>query len=476
MLKGIGARPIIAFWGAFCATMGVNALTNATSLLSRYYNTPLSDISAATSLYLSAEIAALPLIPIFIKRFGAGRLLSASLWGFLVGTLLCAVSPSFTLLLIGRMVQGFFGGLLATTPLLLMKSDIIEKYRPKAMLAAGMASGFAPIVGPMLTSLLNNENVKFIFFIMAAISAACIFFLYRHSRQKENVTSNAPLKLSNMFNLFAFCAALACLVWSFEHMQQWGGWYSGLFLSHFFLGSITLFASAISLWKNNDSVLPLKIALKPHHTGILLSSFMVGVIIHGFLYLIPYFLIRVHDADTTNLFEITLFSAIPQLLWMPVVLLIRTRISPYLLLSIGSLIASVSVWLLIGIDAKFIGYDWLLPQSLRAIAIPMIVLPLGLLLIETPSEEDTPAFTSMYSIFRTLGGVISIAGLTIYTEFKHADYKALYSSHALSKEINQDAWLSAFSDTFTIIMCAMLLMAAYFTLSALTKAKKTENF
>jgi DHA2 family multidrug resistance protein len=475
-------RPLVAFIGSFCSAMGINALSNATALLAGRFQSSLSEISPATSFYLIAEIAALPLLPVVVAKFGAPKLLKAALWGFLVGSMLCLFAPTLDLLLMGRIVQGFFGGLLVTTPLLIMKSDLPEDKQPLAMVAAGILAGFAPIVGPLLTATLNTDNVQLIFLLMSALIIIALFIYPKEAgpNDLDSIDGDRAFPKTSVFAVFSFSAGLASIVWAIEHIQEWGAWNDVKFRMFLILGSAVILLAGLHQWRKKDALLPLLVLMQPKYTGILLSSMMMGVVVYGFLYLVPYYLIRVHGAGVEELFHVTLYATIPQLLWLPALLFLRGKLSPYTLVMLGTFTGLCSVWQLTDLGFDFGGHAWLLPQGLRAIAIPMIALPLGLLLIKLPSKEDAPALTSLYGLFRTMGGIVGVSGLTAYTESKQSQYAQVIMMNPDSVTLNsgmmeRSAWLYAFNDTFYLISLAMAFMFAYFAWVASRQHSEAKN-
>ena len=161
------ARPLaLRIWGV---------LNTATGIIALHFNVQPSLLSSLTSLYLIAEVAALPLVPLFIEKFGLTGLLRFALCGFFLSSVSCFFSPALEHLLFSRCIQGIFGGLLTTTPFIAMKSDLSKRHQPIAIGMAVVVGSFAPIVGPLLTAQLNEKNVLY-FAIMAIIPCfACHF-------------------------------------------------------------------------------------------------------------------------------------------------------------------------------------------------------------------------------------------------------------------------------------------------------------
>src|SRR5690606_4121952 len=67
--------------------------------------------SLVSSYNFSAAIAGL-LFSAIADRFESKRMLNISMAGFIIGTVLCGLAPSFALLLAGRILTGVFGGVL----------------------------------------------------------------------------------------------------------------------------------------------------------------------------------------------------------------------------------------------------------------------------------------------------------------------------------------------------------------------------
>lgn len=457
--------------GAFCAAMGINAISNATDLLAGKYQVSLSELSPATSFYLLAEIAALPLVPIAVKQFGPQRLLRYSLIGFLIASLLCMMTQTISQLIFARAIQGFLGGALLILPGMLVKLETPVEHQTKTLVFLSVASAFAPIVGPMLTSLTTSDTVHIIFAIMAGFITLAILFLPIETELKP---SPQPLPMKDIGMLFTFCGGLVAMVWGLENIQEWGGWHDQRVQLHVFIGLGLVLLSALHQWGKTGALLPLHVLRDFRYAGLLLSGILVGVIIYGFIYLIPYYLIRVHQAGVQQLFHISLYVAIPQLLFLPVILFLRSRVPTYTLACMGAGIGAFSVWNLTGLGIDFHGSHWLLPQGLRAIASPMIILPLSLLLLKLPKPEDTPAMNSLYGLFRTLGGVIGISGLTVFTDSRQSYYEQIIMMNAGVEsvprgDIVQQSWLYAFNDTFYIISIMLLSMLIFFIVLSRTQ-------
>lgn len=139
----------------------------------------------------------------FISTFFIDRLdrKTALLWlyaGFTVGTLCCAVAPTYGLLLAARIVSGFFGGVLGALVLAIVGDCVPEARRGaatgKIMAAFAVASVAGVPLGLYLASTLSWHAP---FFMLAGISAfvlvMCRLYLPRLRGHLSRVGPHAPL-------------------------------------------------------------------------------------------------------------------------------------------------------------------------------------------------------------------------------------------------------------------------------------------
>src|SRR5439155_1345953 len=104
----------------------------------------------------SAGVSGLP-AALFIDRFDRQRALLWLYFGFMVGTLLCAVAPGHVSLLLARTVAGAFGGVVSAVVLAIIGDVFSDRRRGRAMGVVMTAFSLALIVGlPIGLTLADN--------------------------------------------------------------------------------------------------------------------------------------------------------------------------------------------------------------------------------------------------------------------------------------------------------------------------------
>jgi predicted MFS family arabinose efflux permease len=139
----------------------------------------------------------------FADRFDRKRLLLFFYAGFTLGTALCALAPTYHLLLLGRIVSGLFGGVIGSIVLAII-TDLFElKLRGRVMSFVQTAFAASQVLGiPAGLFLSNHWNWHVSFGVLVALSLVtmvAVIFLMR--------PVNAHLSLKQDRNAFAHLIA-----------------------------------------------------------------------------------------------------------------------------------------------------------------------------------------------------------------------------------------------------------------------------
>jgi predicted MFS family arabinose efflux permease len=133
----------------------------------------------------------------FLDRFDRKRALLTIYMGFIVGTLACAVAPSYTLLLIARIVAGAFGGVLGALGLSIVGDQIPENRRGAATGILMSAFSMASILGVPLglgLAALSTWHLPFLVlgFSSLVIAGGVVFFSAWHAWAFESASGIEP--------------------------------------------------------------------------------------------------------------------------------------------------------------------------------------------------------------------------------------------------------------------------------------------
>ena len=184
-------------------------------------NDPPSTISWVVSAYSILYGALLVVSGRLADQTGRKRFF---LWGtslFLVGSVLCAVSHTMPLLIVGRAVQGIGGAMMTPASMgLLMSAFPLEK-RGQVVAWTGSIGALGVASGPTIGALfVSSFGWRSAFWINVPICLVTLVLAVRVTRESEPVRGSRP----DIGGAVVFTSAIGALVWGITRSEErgWG--------------------------------------------------------------------------------------------------------------------------------------------------------------------------------------------------------------------------------------------------------------
>lgn len=185
-VKIISAFLIAAFIGLFNET----ALNMAIAQLIVDFNSDAPTIQWLTTGYLLTLGVLVPISAILMQRFTTRQLFTASLLFSIAGTVISAISPTFMILLLGRITQA--AGTAIILPLMMQVVLVVYPLhkRGAAMGKIGLVIVFAPAIGPTIAGLVIDQlSWHFIFWLSLPILVIAFFIGLKFIQNVSEVKS-----------------------------------------------------------------------------------------------------------------------------------------------------------------------------------------------------------------------------------------------------------------------------------------------
>jgi predicted MFS family arabinose efflux permease len=116
-----------------------------------------------------------------LDKFDRRKIILWVFTGFLIGTLACALSPNYPVLLIARIVSGLFGGLTSALILSIIGDVIPDARRGRAMGLVMAAFSVASVFGvPFGLFIASISNWHAPFFFLAGLSVLILWMIYKY--------------------------------------------------------------------------------------------------------------------------------------------------------------------------------------------------------------------------------------------------------------------------------------------------------
>jgi DHA2 family multidrug resistance protein len=134
-----------------------------------------------------------------------------------------------------------------------------------------------------------------------------------------------------------------------------------------------------------------------------------GAGMYGATYLLPMYLAQIQGYNAQQIGETIMWSGLPQVLMMPLAVLLLKRIDSRIVLTLGLILFSGSSFMNSTLS-NLSAYDQLrCTQVVRALGMPLVIVPITTLATGLIEPQQAGSASALFNMFRNLGGSIGIA-------------------------------------------------------------------
>ena len=165
----------------FMEQLDATVLATALPTMARDFNVSPPAMSIALTSYLLSLAIFIPASGKIADRFGSRTVFSAAIATFVVGSLLCSLAPTLSLLVVARLVQGVGGAMMLPVGRLVLMRSVERKDLVSAMSWLLVPALVGPILGPPVGGMfVTYLNWRWIFYINVPIGVigfilVCVF-------------------------------------------------------------------------------------------------------------------------------------------------------------------------------------------------------------------------------------------------------------------------------------------------------------
>lgn len=412
----IPRRDMAVIWvllaAAFVAILNETTMSMAIPhLIDDLHITPL-DAQWVTSAFMLTMAVVIPTTGFLLQRFTTRQMFLGALALFSAGTLIAALAPGFTVLLIARVVQA--SGTAIMMPLLMttLMNLVPAASRGRMMGRVSIVISLAPAIGPTLSGfLLDHFSWRAIFVVVLPIALVAMFIGWRWLTNVGERT-DAPLDvLSIVLSAFGF-GGLVFGLSQIGALAGGGGDAAPLVISLVagVVGLVAFLWRQVILQRKDDALLDLRVFASRDFTLSMVQMFLLSLAFFGTLTVIPLFLQKALGLETTEAGLVLLPGALAMGLLGPVIGRIYDARGTKLLLVPGSILTAATLWFYTTLATTTPVWIVLVAQTLLSIGLALSFTPL----FTASLASLTPKFYSYGSaVIGTVQQVAGAAGIAV---------------------------------------------------------------
>jgi len=453
--------------GALMATLDISITNSALPQIQGSVGANGTEGTWISTGYLMSEIVMIPLAAWLTRVFGLRNFLLTNAALFMAFSMLCGASHSLEWMIVGRVGQGFTGGAMIPTAQTIIRTRLPRTQLPVGMTIFGLIVLLGPLLGPVLGGwLAENISWNWCFFINLPVCIALTALLVAGlpaDRPHWHAFVNA-----DWIGILGLSIGLSSLTLVLEEGQRQQWFESNEIVLFAAIAALGFILIGVSQFVASKPIIRLSLMRNPRYASVIVIVVAVGAGLYGVAYLVPQFLSLIAGYNAEQSGAIMLISGVPAFMMMPLLPRLLGKVD-FRLLVVGGLVSfAVSCMLDTSLTAQSAGSDFVWSQLLRGVGQMLAMMPLNQASMSAVSREDSGDAAGLYNMARNLGGSLGLAVIGVLIDRRTAFHvAALRESVSANSLIGQERiaasaanWLSRTGDAAYAKMQALAQLAS----------------
>lgn len=376
-----------------------------------------SSMSWVFTIYMLATTAMMPLAGKLSDLYGRRLFLLAGLALFVIGSVLCGMAQSMEQLIVFRGLKGIGAGFLMPITFTVVFSVMPKgnnKYQTLYMSVFALSSVVGPTIGALITSLLDW---RYIFYINLPLGLIVFAVLFALLPRKSDSSSKAAGSIGYLAPILLVTGTLSTLL-----ALKLGGvqyaWGSLEIIGLLVVGAAALLSFVVQQLKAGEPVIPFHLFRDRVIASTYITTFVQGIIMFAALVYVPLFVQGSLGGDVaytggalTPLMLCVMFGA-------TLCGMLIQRYTWRFSMALSMLLCIVSLLMLIYLPEQ-VSFIWIcFIMMLLGLGIGMMMMIGQTAVSMSVDDSIRGAATSSVSFFRSIGGVLGTAVLTMLVNNK----------------------------------------------------------
>jgi DHA2 family multidrug resistance protein len=380
----------------------------------------LTEVSWVATGYLVSVVVILPLTPWLASVIGRKNLYLAALVLFTAASFCCGLSPTLTILLFFRIVQGIGAGLMQPIAMAVLREAFPPAEQAMAMSIFGVAILLGPAIGPTLGGWLTDQyGWPWIFFINIPIGALTLLlasqYLYDPPYLKRQRVADV-----DYWGVGLLTVGLGALQTLLSEGQNKDWFESMLIASLTAIAAVALVAFVIWELRAPNPAVDLTILANTSFTSGTMLGGVLGLALFGSMFLLPLFMQNLLGYDAMQSGIAMLPRSLVMMVAMPIAGRLYNHVGPRLMIGLGLSLSAVAAFQMGRFTADTSYAGLIVPQVWQGVAFSFIFVSLSTAALALVPRPRMTNATALYNLVRQLGGSFGIAIIATLLEKRQA--------------------------------------------------------
>ena len=396
---------IVLMSGAFITILNQTLLGTALPPIIEDLQLSESTAQWLQSVFMLVNGIMIPITAFLIDKFTNRGLFMTAMGLFTFGTLLCAIAPQFSILLIGRIFQASGAGIMMPLMQTILFLLFPIERRGTAMGLFGLIIAFAPAVGPSLSGWLVDQfpwrSVFYVVLPIAVLNLITAYFLLKNMTEQKNP------KL-DLVSIILSTIGFGGILYGFSVAGDLG-WTNIQVIGTIIIGGISLYIFIKRQLRLEQPILEFRVFSYKTFTLATILGMIVFAAMIGSNVILPLYMQNMLGYSALHSGLVLLPGAIIMGIMNPITGYLFDHFNGKWLGVIGLFLLTVTTFAF-GFLSEETTFAYLATMNaIRMVSIAMVMMPMTTLALNQLPDHLIPHGTAMNNTFRQSAGAIGTA-------------------------------------------------------------------
>ncbi|WP_088187203.1 DHA2 family efflux MFS transporter permease subunit [Desulfosporosinus sp. FKA] len=419
---------IVLMLGAFVSILNQTLDNVAIPHMMLDFNVSASTIQWIVTGYMLVNGVLIPITAYLMESVGSRKLVFVAMISFTLGSLICAISPTFPVFMTGRIIQGIGAGILMPLLTNVFLAIFPPHQRGKALGTMGIVMVFAPAIGPTLGGwVVQTYSWRLLFSALVPIGALDLFLAVIWMKDVLKLT----FPRFDVWGAVFSTIGLGSLLYGVSEAgnKGWGSMEVILFLT------VGIFAILLFIRREftvDSPMLNLRVYKYRAFTLTIIINAVVTTVMYAAMMLLPIYLQNIRGFTPLQSGFLLLPGALLMGIMGPIAGAVFDLIGLRVLAVVGMTITAIATWEFTKLTNATMYDNILLLYTIRSLGVSLIMMPLMTAgLNELPrhlNSHGTAMFNTMRQVSGSLGTAILVTIMSTRTTIHFATYSSTITS------------------------------------------------
>lgn len=401
------AITVAVMCAAMMAVLDISIVNVALNDIRASFGTPIDQIAWVSTGYMMANVVVIPMTGWFQRRFGFRRYYVGSILIFGLASVLCGTAWNLPSLVAFRVLQGLGGGAIMPTSQSILFARYPREQHGTAQSLFGLGAVTAPLLGPSLGGyLVDVASWHWIFLINVPIVITAAVLAWNNIEEPGFAASRERVDTTGI-------ALLTIGMGTLQYVLEEGhrnNWFESRTIA--VLSTIALVALVTFVVHELETVHPVvdfRVFVNRSYAAATGLNFAIGMTLFSATFMFSLYCGSVMHYSALDIGLLFLKGSAIQLVLMPIIGRLLSRVDPRPLVLLGGLIVSLSLIFNARLTNLADERAMLLTIFVRACGLGFVFAPLNVTALSDLPARQRGNAAGLFNLTRELGGSIGTA-------------------------------------------------------------------